>query len=148
MLAEPILVLQNSCSDNFCYSCRRCSSMGRPSATHGCCVAMRRAYLIQLGMLAEPILVLQNSCSDNFCELVLCASVRIVLIALRSSWRCGTGDCLRCLDNFAGAWLSPGVCLVQAALQCATRTPMWWVRQTALPQGGVCPGCAILLPEL
>ena len=54
----------------------------------------------------------------------------------------------RHISQFAGAWLGPGVCLVQAALQGAAHTnhvvgeagcPLtgWWL-----------PGCAILLPEL
>ena len=61
-----------------------------------------------------------------------------VVVVWSLTWRWCVVDCVRCLAEFAGAWLSPGVCLVQAALQCAARTPMWWGRRIAPSQGGVC----------
>ena len=51
-------------------------------------------------------------------------------------------------SQIAGAWLGPGVCLVQAALQGAAHTNHV-VGETGCPlTGWWLPGCTILLPEL
>jgi hypothetical protein len=102
-----------------------CGVWREPAASMTLCRAAS-CSVVPLGVLCA-VFQLEPAASRQHVCVPLCASMTPfgMIVARRTS-------------DFAGAWLGPGVCLVQAALRCAARVNHVVGVAGAPSQGGVC----------